>query len=380
MTAQYNFLNIRTLLTEGFSEAELRSFCFYYPEFRDVYHQLSENSGKSQVVDWLIDHADRRELFGSLLTWAKEQNPVRYKRHQPYTIFSDALGTSERTRSSSIVRQDYPSSQLAVKDPADLDNIRSLLDIKQRRLNVLIEQKAAMGPHTPAHITMEIDNLQTEIKQHQIELGIAPLPDETAAESSPNQSTLNSEIQLDKEIFVSYAWGGESEKIVDQLDRAFQNSGITIIRDKRDLGYRGHIKEFMEKIGRGNAIIVVISKKYLESENCMFELVQIAKNDQFYDRIFPIVLGDANIYKPVQRLRYVKYWEEQIAELDQEMKSVSSANLQGFREAIDLYTEIRGMIAKLTDTLTDMNALTVEMHREADFKHLIDAIEQKMAE
>ncbi|MCB0214335.1 MAG: toll/interleukin-1 receptor domain-containing protein, partial [Anaerolineae bacterium] len=178
----------------------------------------------------------------------------------------------------------------------------------------------------------------------------------------------------------SYAWRGESEEVVDQLDKAFQDSGITIIRDKRDLGYRGRITEFMEKIGRGKAVIVVISKKYLESENCMFELVQIAKNNQFYDRIFPIVLDDANIYKPIQRLKYVKHWEDQIAELDEGMKSVNSANLQGFREAIDQYTEIRAMIADLTNILKDMNTLTVDMHREADFQQLIEAVRHKMGE
>lgn len=51
----------------------------------------------------------------------------------------------------------------------------------------------------------------------------------------------------------------------------------------------------MERIGRGKGVIVVISEKYLKSENCMFELVQISKHQQFADRIFPIVLNNANI-------------------------------------------------------------------------------------
>lgn len=68
----------------------------------------------------------------------------------------------------------------------------------------------------------------------------------------------------------------------------------------------------------------------------MYELVQIAKNGEFYDRIFPIVLSDANIYKPIQ------HWEAQIQELDEAMKTVRADNLQGFRDDIDLYTEIRG--------------------------------------
>src|SRR5215213_5077553 len=96
-------------------------------------------------------------------------------------------------------------------------------------------------------------------------------------------------------VFISYAWGGEREQVVNQIDQALQAQGLKIIRDKRDLGFKGSIREFMERIGQGNCVIVVVSDKYLRSENCMYELVEIAENKQFQDRIFPVVLGDANI-------------------------------------------------------------------------------------
>ncbi|MBN3907094.1 MAG: TIR domain-containing protein [Nostoc sp. NMS1] len=184
----------------------------------------------------------------------------------------------------------------------------------------------------------------------------------------------------EKEIFISYAWGGDSETYVDRLDAVLQSKGIAIIRDKRDLGYKGLIKAFMEKIGHGKCVIAVISDKYLKSPNCMFELVQIAKNGDFYDRIFPIVLPDVQIYKPIERIKYIKYWEEQIKELDEAMKGVSAANLQGFREEIDLYTEIRHTIAELTNLLKDMNTLTPDIHNESDFHELSKAIAQRLDE
>jgi hypothetical protein len=92
------------------------------------------------------------------------------------------------------------------------------------------------------------------------------------------------------------------------------------------------------------------------------------------------VLADANIYKSTERIKYVQYWEQQIQELDEAMKSVGSAKLQGFREDIDLYTDIRNTIAGLTDTLKDMNALSPEEHRQSGFAALIEAVERKMAE
>jgi hypothetical protein len=82
----YNLNNIRQLLTKGFSDTELRDFCFDRPEFREVYDQLAETSGKTQIVARLIEHADQHLLFDTLLAWAKERNPTRYQRHRPYTI------------------------------------------------------------------------------------------------------------------------------------------------------------------------------------------------------------------------------------------------------------------------------------------------------
>lgn len=80
----YNLTNIRTLLTKGFSDTELRNFCFDTPEFREVYDQLSYGTGKEQLVSLMMDHADQNLLFEPLLAWAKAQNPARYQQHQPY--------------------------------------------------------------------------------------------------------------------------------------------------------------------------------------------------------------------------------------------------------------------------------------------------------
>ncbi|MEA5463258.1 COR domain-containing protein, partial [Leptothoe sp. PORK10 BA2] len=181
-----------------------------------------------------------------------------------------------------------------------------------------------------------------------------------------------------KEVFISYAWGGDSEEITNKIDEILKATDINLIRDKRDLGFKGRIKAFMQEIGQGNAVIVIISDKYLKSENCMFELVEIAANGSFYDRIFPIVLPDAQIYKPINRIRYIQHWEQEIADLEEAMKTVSAANMQGFRESIDLYTRIRATIADLTETLKDMNSLTPEIHTESGFTALIDAIKQRI--
>jgi hypothetical protein len=192
------------------------------------------------------------------------------------------------------------------------------------------------------------------------------------------QKQVYQEPEPTREVFISYAWGGDSEAIANQIEQVFREKNIPLVRDKTDLGFKGRIKAFMEEIGRGKAVVVVISDKYLKSENCMFELVEIAAKGDFYNRIFPIVLPDAQIYDPVERIDYVVHWEERIQKLDTAMKKVNSANLQGFRESIDLYTRIRNTIAELTETLKDMNTLTADLHTDSEFADLITVLEQTL--
>jgi internalin A len=106
--------------------------------------------------------------------------------------------------------------------------------------------------------------------------------------------------------------------------------------------------------------------------------VEIAEGKQFHDRVFPIVLSNAEIYDPVKRLEYVKHWEIKLAELDQAMREVKSqANLQGIREEIDQYSRFRDKVSGLTSILKDMNTLTPDMHRDSDFSEIYTGIEQK---
>ncbi len=183
-----------------------------------------------------------------------------------------------------------------------------------------------------------------------------------------------------KEVFISYAWGGESELIADRLEAAFGGKGISLVRDKKDLGFKGSIKGFMERIGKGFCVVALISDKYLRSENCMFELIQISKAGDFANRIFPIVLPDAvGLYKAVNRLEYIAYWELQITQLEKAIRSLnSSANLQEAHEELNLYTEIRSLLERLVAVLKDMNTLSLDIHNDTDFEAILNAVSEKV--
>lgn len=177
------------------------------------------------------------------------------------------------------------------------------------------------------------------------------------------------------EIFVSYSWGGDSEALVDEIQRRMAARDVIITRDKNELAYRDSIQEFMRRMGDGKAVIVVLSKAYLESKYCMYELTQIADHPDFASRVYPVVMPDAGIFDAVTKVRYVKYWENKQAELDAAMKEVGQEHLEGIREELDLYEDIRNTIARITSVLGDMNALTSGTDFEQLFTRLAAALQ-----
>ena len=184
---------------------------------------------------------------------------------------------------------------------------------------------------------------------------------------------------LNPVIYISYAWNPESDDIVGAIEKEFTKKGVRIIRDKNDLKYKERIKDFMEVIGHGKYVILIISNKYLKSEYCMFELLQIFKNQDFYERIFPIVLEDVNISKATDRIELVKYWENEANNLDVKIRELKKlSNIQGVTDDLNLYTAIRNNIAQLTNILKDINYLNTENHISSNFKQLYEVIQAKI--
>ncbi len=104
MAEHYILRNIRALLTEGFTDDELRRLCYDVPDFRPVYNELARDTGKAKIIDRLIEHAEQKLLLNKLLALAKEINPAQYEKHQLASVITDhpqTLLTNPATRPNS---------------------------------------------------------------------------------------------------------------------------------------------------------------------------------------------------------------------------------------------------------------------------------------
>lgn len=116
-----------------------------------------------------------------------------------------------------------------------------------------------------------------------------------------------------KKIFLSYCW--QDDKYANLIDSYFQQVGIKLIRDRRDLTYGTSISAFAKKIRKTSYAICIISDEFLKSENCMYEIVEFQKDDNFTKKICPIVInypGSEVSLKPESIEQYAAFWQDKI--------------------------------------------------------------------
>ncbi len=95
---------------------------------------------------------------------------------------------------------------------------------------------------------------------------------------------------LDKTtIFLSYFWN--DTEIANKIDSYFENDNVVIDRGIRAIENWKSIKDIMNTIRKHNCVIMIISDSYLHSINCLYEMIQLIKDLNFAEKVFPLISG-----------------------------------------------------------------------------------------
>lgn len=159
-----------------------------------------------------------------------------------------------------------------------------------------------------------------------------------------------------KRIYITYCW--QNEKIADILDHHFQQVGIKLIRDKRDLDYSSSIEDFARKMRQGSYNICIISNEYLKRINCMYEINQLLKDDNFAKKKFcPIVVDTSSEpidFSPTGIENYAQFWKNELIKQDQLINSILENRNKGeqikqLKKIEAIYNDIREFLYLLKD-------------------------------
>lgn len=160
------------------------------------------------------------------------------------------------------------------------------------------------------------------------------------------------------DIFLSYCWkdSGVADTIYDYFS---DNQDIKIHRDIFDIGEWDSIRMYMQSITNMDYMIIIISDAYLKSVNCMYEVLEIMRDRNYRDKIFPAVIHD-EIYSPYTRRDYIIYWQHEFLKLKNSLKEIEYQNIGNLPEDLKRLQDISSNIEKFLDVVSDMNNPNIE--------------------
>ena len=174
------------------------------------------------------------------------------------------------------------------------------------------------------------------------------------------------------DIFLSYSW--KDKEYADQIDNHFQALGIRFKRDVRDVKYKSSIKDFMKRIRDSDFVIMLISQEFLRSPSCMYEVMELIKDESFSKRLLQIVLDNARIFDPEYSLNTIRYWQEKKSLLTQESSDIDLKSLAEISNTIKQYDNISANAGFFLDYLKNHNSKAFSDLKSNSYADILDYI------
>ena len=121
---------------------------------------------------------------------------------------------------------------------------------------------------------------------------------------------IESRTEQEKKIFISYNWN--LKETAEKLYVFLKSKRYSVTMDDHTLKFKSKLSTFMESIRESDYSILLLSEKYLKSENCMTEVLHLLKDRDFDRKVLPIRQETLKIFSAEERLKYIEYWRDQV--------------------------------------------------------------------
>ena len=154
-------------------------------------------------------------------------------------------------------------------------------------------------------------------------------------------------------VFVSYNHG--SSDFVDKIEKSL--AGIcNIKRDKNEIGDWESISDFMKTIRKEDFAVLVISDSYLKSTACLFEVIQLMKDENWDKHTMYVIMDDAKtLYNLGGQLDYIQYWENHYKDIYKKIEQLPLESAHKQIEQLNKITTIKKEIGEFLNKVSDAN-------------------------
>ena len=174
--------------------------------------------------------------------------------------------------------------------------------------------------------------------------------------------------QVKPTVFLSYNWG--SEKTADEVEKRLKPIA-NVLRDKTTIEPWGSISEFMKSIRKTDLVVVILSDAYLRSVACLYEIMQLLKDDNWISHSMFLVEDSAKgIYKSVDQIVYMNYWVSERENLEKALEGINPALVTTQADELRKIQLIQLNINDFMKSVSDRN--------NPDLAKAIDAVERRV--
>lgn len=178
-------------------------------------------------------------------------------------------------------------------------------------------------------------------------------------------------------IFISYSW--EDKKSVEIIDKSFLDRGLVLIRDERSLTYTENISNFMESIRTHDYFIIVLSRGYFKSINCMKELMFAMKEKEFQHKVLPVVLDED--FGSIEYLReIILYWMQEDKINKKALEGLDIIDTIEISKKLREIAKIKIAISDVIKIFSNMLYVSYEKERAQNFETIFKKIQISLKE
>lgn len=181
-------------------------------------------------------------------------------------------------------------------------------------------------------------------------------------------------------VYISYGNDpNETKDIIGEISSAFKAvlPYVDIKYDKVNK-YKENINGFIDDLVNGGFIIILINEKYLKSEYCMFEFVNMVKasknNEELKLRICPIILN-SSYYNINDYIEIEEYWVAERNRLNDKSAGIMNSKIH---EKIELIDEIIKILPNFHSIITSLYNLPINSFQEEKYLSLLWHINEQL--
>ena len=157
-------------------------------------------------------------------------------------------------------------------------------------------------------------------------------------------------------VFISYNWN--QSDLADGIESRLDGKAI-IARDKNH-PYWSSLTEFMKTIRKQDFAILLVSDDFLKSTNCMYEVSQLVKDDDWERRVMFVVADDTKIYSVLDHEKYINYWQASRERMEKTIGKSPKQSVDGYVDELRKIDEIQVVISQFLMKVKDSKNPRVE--------------------